>query len=178
MSSYDFVQYEQYEKMEMSLTNKPEKLMNNKLFKNYKFILENQDTAKLEGKALLPVYLEENISQKYYRKNPEKTKTYLLGNKKVNFGDYVDNNGISNYLNRLYENVDVYQNNISLLSNQFLSPIADMAPSFYRFYITDTVEKEGVKLDTVYHSVQRTLMIYFSKEPFSLPSMVIIQCKR
>ncbi len=146
VSSYDYVQYEQYEKMEMSLTNKPEKLMNNKLFKNYKFILENQDTAKLEGKALLPVYLEENISQKYYRKNPEKTKTYLLGNKKVNFGDYVDNNGISNYLNRLYENVDVYQNNISLLTNQFLSPIADMAPTFYRFYIRDTIEKEGVKL--------------------------------
>lgn len=146
ISSYNYVQYEQYEKMEMSLTNKPEKLMNNKLFKNYKFILENQDTSTLEGKALLPVYLEENLSQKYYRKNPEKTKTYLLGNKKVNFGDYVDNNGISTYLQRLYENVDVYQNNISLLSNQFLSPIADMAPTFYRFYIRDTVEKEGVKL--------------------------------
>lgn len=146
ISSYDFVQYEEYEKMEMSLTNKPEKLMNNKLFKNYRFILENQDTATLEGKALLPVYLEENLSQKYYRKNPEKTKTYILGNKKVNFGDYVDNKGISTYLQRLYENVDVYQNNISLLSNQFLSPIADMAPTFYRFYIRDTVEKEGVKL--------------------------------
>lgn len=146
ISSYNYVQYEQYEKMEMSLTNKPEKLMNNKLFKNYKFILENQDTTTLEGKALLPVYLEENLSQKYYRKNPEKTKTYVLGNKKVNFGDYVDNAGISTYLKRLYENVDVYQNNISLLSNQFLSPIADMAPTFYRFYIRDTVEKEGIKL--------------------------------
>ena len=145
-SSYDHVQYEQYEKMELSLTNKPEKLMNNRLFKNYRFILENQDTGKLEGKALLPVFLEETVSQKYYRKNPEKTKTYVLGNKRVNFGDYVDNNGISSYLNRLYENVNVYENNISLLSNQFLSPIADMAPTFYRFYIRDTVEKEGVKL--------------------------------
>jgi len=146
ISSYDYVQYEQYEKMEMSLTNKPEKLMNNKLFKNYRFILENLDTTKLEGKAVLPIYLQENISQKYYRKNPEKTKTYVLGNKKVNFGDYVDNNGISSYLNRLYEDIDVYQNNISLLTNQFLSPIADMAPTFYRFYIRDTIEKEGVKL--------------------------------
>ncbi|WP_018616453.1 DUF5686 and carboxypeptidase-like regulatory domain-containing protein [Segetibacter koreensis] len=146
LTSYDFVQYEQYEKMELSLTNKPEKLMNNKLFKNYRFILENQDTTKLEGKALLPVFLEETSSQKYFRKNPEKTKTYVLGNKRVNFGDYVDNKGISNYLNRLYENVDIYQNNISLLTNQFLSPISDMAPTFYRFYIRDTVEKEGVKL--------------------------------
>lgn len=146
ISSYDYVQYEQYEKMEMSLTNKPEKLMNNRLFKNYKFILENLDTATLEGKAVLPVYLEENISQKYYRKNPEKTKTYVLGNKKVNFGEYIDNNGVSTYLKRLYENVDIYQNNISLLTNQFFSPIADMAPTFYRFYIRDTVEREGVKL--------------------------------
>ena len=146
ISSYDYVQYEEYDKMKLSLTNKPEKLMNNKLFKNYKFILQNEDTTEMEGKALLPVYLEENVSQKYYRKNPEKTKTYQLGNKKVNFGDYVDNNGISTYLKRLYENVDVYQNNITLLTNQFLSPIADMAPTFYRFYIRDTVEKEGVKL--------------------------------
>src|SRR3954468_22254973 len=146
ISSYDLVQYEQYEKMEMSLTNKPEKLMNNRLLKNYGFILENEDTTKLEGKAVLPVYLEENIAQKYYRKNPEKTKTYELGNKKVNFGEYIDNNGVSTYLKRLYENVDIYQNNISLFTNQFLSPIADMAPTFYRFYIRDTIEKEGVKL--------------------------------
>ncbi len=146
VTANDYVQYEQYEKMELSLTNRPEKLLNNKLFKNFKFIFENQDTAKLEGKALLPVYLEEKLSKKYYRKDPEKTKTILLGDKQVNFGDYVDNNGIRTYLNRLYENVDIYQNNISLLTNQFLSPIADLAPTFYRFYITDTVELEGTKL--------------------------------
>lgn len=146
ITAYDYTEYEQYEKMELSLTNKPEKLANNKLFKSFSFILDNRDSTKVEGKALLPVYLEEKLSQKYYRKNPEKTKTYLLGDKQVNYGDYVDNNGIRTYLNRLYEDVDIYQNNISLLTNQFLSPIADMAPTFYRFYITDTVEQEGVKL--------------------------------
>lgn len=146
ITAYDYTEYEQYEKMELSLTNKPEKLANNKLFKSFSFILDNRDSTKIEGKALLPVYLEEKLSQKYYRKNPEKTKTYLLGDKQVNYGDYVDNNGIRTYLNRLYEDVDIYQNNISLLTNQFLSPIADMAPTFYRFYITDTVEQEGVKL--------------------------------
>ncbi|HEX8461013.1 MAG TPA: DUF5686 family protein, partial [Segetibacter sp.] len=146
VSAYDYVQYEQYEKMELSLTNKPEKLLNNKLLKNYKFVLENNDTTKIEGRSLLPVYLQEKLSQKYYRKNPAKTKIYELGEKSVNFGDYVDNPGISTYLKRLYEDVDIYQNNIFLFTNQFLSPIADMAPSFYRFYITDTVERAGVKL--------------------------------
>ncbi|MCW3109164.1 MAG: hypothetical protein JWQ09_3670, partial [Segetibacter sp.] len=97
-------------------------------------------------KALLPVYLEEKLSQKYYRKKPEKEKTYILGEKKVNYGDYIDQKGISSFLNRLYEDVDIYQNNIALLTNQFISPIADLAPTFYRFYITDTVENDGIKL--------------------------------
>ncbi|GEO09125.1 DUF5686 and carboxypeptidase-like regulatory domain-containing protein [Segetibacter aerophilus] len=146
ISSYDFVEYEQYEKMELSLTNKPEKLLKNKLVKNFTFVFDNVDTSKLEGKYLLPVYLAEKLSQKYYRKNPEKQKTYVLGEKQVNYGDFLDNNGIKSYLNRLYEDVDIYQNNIALLTNQFLSPIADLAPTFYRFYITDTVENDGIKL--------------------------------
>ena len=144
--NYDFVEYEQYEKMELSLTNKPEKLLKNKLLKNFTFVFDNVDTSKIEGKYLLPVYMTEKLSQKYYRKNPEKQKTYVLGEKQVNYGDFIDNNGIKSYLNRLYEDVDIYENNISLLTNQFLSPIADLSPTFYRFYITDTVANDGIKL--------------------------------
>ncbi|HEX8277821.1 MAG TPA: DUF5686 family protein, partial [Segetibacter sp.] len=90
--------------------------------------------------------MTEKLSQKYYRKNPEKQKTYVLGEKQVNYGDFIDNNGIKSYMNRLYEDVDIYENNISLLTNQFLSPIADLSPTFYRFYITDTVQNDGIKL--------------------------------
>lgn len=146
VSHYDYVEYEQYEKKELALTNKPEKMANSKLMKNFRFALENKDTTKLEGKALLPVFLQEKLSQKYYRKNPEKQKTYNLGEKQVNFGEFIDNNGVSTYLDRLYEDIDIYENNISVLTNEFLSPIADMAPAFYRFYITDTVENDGIQL--------------------------------
>jgi hypothetical protein len=110
---------------------------------------------------LLPVYLEEKLSQKYYRKNPEKQKTYVFAEKKVNYGDFIDNNGISSYLNRLYEDVDIYENNVSLLTNQFLSPIADMSPTFYRFYITDTVENDGIKLIRLNFSPKNTTDLLF-----------------
>jgi hypothetical protein len=146
ITAYDFVQYQQYEKLGLSLTNKPEKIMNNRLFKNYKFILENVDTTTLEGKALVPVYLEEKIAQNYYRKNPLKNKSYILASKKVNYGDLIDDKGITSYLKRLYADINIYDNNIVVLTSQFLSPIADMAPTFYRFFITDTVENDGIKL--------------------------------
>jgi hypothetical protein len=146
VSSYDYVQYQQYEKMELSLTNKPEKLLKNKLFKNFQFLLDNSDSSKIEGKALLPIYLEEKLSDKYFRKDPSKEKTYVLAQKKVNLGEFIDNDGISRYLNSMYADIDIYQNNIGILGNQFLSPIADGAPTFYRFYIRDTVEFDGIKL--------------------------------
>ncbi len=152
ITAYNYVAYEEYDKMELSLTNKPEKLLRNKLFQKYRFIIENQDTGKVPGKALLPFYLDETLSKKYFRKSPEKSKTYILGKKQVNFGEFVDNNGITKYLNSMYQDIDVYENNLTLLSNQFLSPIADLAPTFYMYFIKDTVELEGVKLARLYFS--------------------------
>lgn len=160
--SYNYVQYEQYEKMQVSISNVSDKLTNSRLLKNYKFLFENRDTTKLEGKALLPVYLEETLSQKYYRKKPEKTKTIVTGEKRVNFGEYVDNAGVSSYLNRLYMDVDIYDNDIPLFTYQFLSPIADLAPTFYMYYIRDTtVDANGHKLIKVYFTPRNTNDLLF-----------------
>ena len=152
ITSYDYVQYEQYEKLNLSLANKPEKLQKNLVFKNYKFIMENVDTVTLQGRSILPIYLEEKLTQKYLRKNPDAEKTYILGEKKVNYGDLFDQKGLTSFLNNLYQDVDIYDNNIMLLNQQFLSPIANIAPSFYRYYITDTIEIEGVKLARLYYT--------------------------
>ncbi len=146
ITSYDYVQYQQYEKLEVSITNKPDKISKNRLFKNYKFILDNVDTLSLEGKAMIPIYLTERISDEYYKKNPTKNKSYILAEKQVNYGEFLDNSGIKDYLNRLYSNINIYDNNISILTTQFLSPISDMAPTFYRFFIADTIENDGIKL--------------------------------
>ena len=148
---YDYVEYDQYEKMEVSLSNVSDKLTNAKLLKNYKFLFENRDTTKVEGKSLLPVYLEETLSKKYFRKKPEKTKTVVVGEKRVNFGEYIDNAGVSQYLNRLIMDVDIYDNDIPLFTFQFLSPIADLAPTFYMYYIRDTItDASGQKLIKLY----------------------------
>jgi len=150
ITAYDYVQYQQYEKLALSLTNKPEKLMNNRLFRKYKFVLENVDTTTLEGKSLLPIYIAEKLSERYLSKSPERDKLIVLGEKKVNYGDFLDNNGINQYLNRLYSDINIYDNNINILASQFLSPIADMGPSFYRYYIRDTVEINSIKLVKLY----------------------------
>ena len=159
---YDYVQYDEYEKMEVSVSNVSEKLTNSKLLKNYKFLFENRDTLKAEGKSLLPVYLQETLSKKYFRKKPEKEKTVVVGEKQVNYGDYIDNAGVSSYLNRLIMDVDIYDNDIPLFTYQFLSPIADLAPAFYMYYIRDTItDASGQKLIKLYFKTRNTNDLLF-----------------
>jgi len=141
-SHYDYVEYEQYEKLQVALSKISDKLSKSKLLKKYHFLFENIDSTKLEGKSLIPVYMEEKLSDVHYRKSPEKRKIVVLGDKRVDFGEFVDNRGVSTFLNRLYENIDIYNNNIPLFTNEFLSPIADIAPSLYRFFIRDTIRDE------------------------------------
>ncbi len=159
---YEYVEYDQYEKLEVSLSSVPEKLANNRMLRKYQFLFENVDSTKLQGKTLLPVYLEEKLAQKYYRKNPEKTKTIVRGEKRVNYGEYIDNDGVSSYLNRLIMDVDIYDNNIPLFTYQFLSPIADLAPTFYMYYIRDTITDEtGNKLIKMYFTPRNTNDLLF-----------------
>ena len=154
---YDYVEYEEYEKLQLSLSRISEKVGNLKLLKPFHFLLQNVDTTKIPGKSLIPVYLEERLSNNYFQKNPEKHKRIIEADKKVNYGEFIDSNGVSSYLNRLYEDVDIYDNNISLFTREFLSPIADMAPTFYMFFIRDTVtDASGKKLVKMYFTPRNT----------------------
>ncbi len=62
MKHYDFVSYQQYEKMQMAISSTPSAIKQNKLLKKYQFVLNNVDTTRFEGKAILPIYIEEKIA--------------------------------------------------------------------------------------------------------------------
>lgn len=150
MSSYQNAQYDKYEKMVASISNLSSRIHDKKLFQKYKFLLDNIDTTKFPGKGIVPLYLEELYSKNYYQKSPERERSIVLGQNKVDFGEFIDTKGVTAYLKRLYENVNIYDNNIMLFTNQFLSPIAGSAPTFYMYYIRDTIEMDGIKVVKLY----------------------------
>lgn len=147
VESYDYTEYRQYERMNFYLSNLSEKFKNKRIFKNYQFLFQQQDSAAIGGKNLLPIYMEEKLSDNYYRKVPFAKKQVIEANKQVKYDEnFVDNQGLSVYFNRMYQDIDIYDNNISILSNQLLSPIADHAPDFYKFFITDTLKDQSPQL--------------------------------
>lgn len=145
LKGQEYVEYEQYEKISLGLSNLSPKFVNKKIFKNYQFLFQKESDTT--SSYVMPAFIEEKVSKIYYRNDPRKTKQYVLAQQKAEFDPkFVDNKGLSNYFNKLYDKIDIYDNNITLLTNQFLSPIANSAPTFYRFYITDTVKLEQDKL--------------------------------
>ncbi|HEY4325780.1 MAG TPA: DUF5686 family protein [Mucilaginibacter sp.] len=147
LENYDYAEYHQYERMNFYLSNLSEKFKNKRIFKNYQFMFREQDSTEIGGKNLLPIYMEEKLSQNYFRKSPYTKKQIIEANKQVKYDEsFIDNRGLSSYFNRLYQDIDIYNNNISLLTNQLLSPIADLSPEFYKFFITDTIKDQSPQL--------------------------------
>ncbi|WP_293300281.1 DUF5686 and carboxypeptidase-like regulatory domain-containing protein [Pedobacter sp. UBA4863] len=139
--AYETVQYKEYEKMLFSMSNVSEKFKNKRIFRNYQFLFQEQDSTKIGGKNLLPIYIQEKLADQYLSFSPDKSKTIVLAEKQVEFDNrFIDNEGMKAYFDRMYQNINIYDNNISVMSNEFLSPIANSAPNFYKFFITDTVK--------------------------------------
>jgi len=149
-SAPEFSSNQEYEKIRLLLDRIPRLIADDRILKKYHFLFENRDTTLMPGKSLVPVYIEEVLSDNYYRKHPERTKKVVLGRKAVDFGEYVDMKGISQFINRLYENINIYDNTIDLFATQFISPISDIAPAFYMFFIRDTTIEEGQRIVRMY----------------------------
>ncbi|MDP4267619.1 MAG: DUF5686 family protein, partial [Bacteroidota bacterium] len=161
MEEQNYMEYEKYEKILFALSNLNEKFKQKRYLRKFQFIFNNIDTTKLRGKEILPFYMKESISDFYYRKNPKATKEIVKANKMVNFEGYIDKQGLEEYLKYLYQHINIYDNNITLLTNQFLSPIAGTAPIFYKYFINDTIYVDSVKCVKVFFSPRNKMDLMF-----------------
>ncbi|MBP1665435.1 MAG: hypothetical protein H6Q23_295, partial [Bacteroidetes bacterium] len=143
--SFGFLEYEKYEKTLLALSNISDSLKQAKAFEKYKFIFENTDTTRRISNNVLPIFIQETVSDYYYRKEPEATKEIILATKTVNLQEYLDNKGVVANLDHLFQNIKIYDNEILFMTNRFLSPLARSAPAFYRYYITDTLLVKDIR---------------------------------
>jgi len=136
---YNYIEYREYDKLQFALSNLSPSISEKKYLRKYAFLLKNRDSLTVPGISLTPFFLDEKLSQYYYRKNPENERSVLLGEKKTDLGSFIDTDGFGDYIKNMYAKVDIYDNDIFLVTKNFLSPISDNSPNFYKFFITDTI---------------------------------------
>jgi hypothetical protein len=147
---FDYYSYQKYEKVDFAINNVTEKMRNNLLFRNMKFVFDHVDTNKASSKLNLPFFLRESISDLYYRKKPKASKEYLLAERNSNINNILDDEGINNYISDMYQDVSFYNNSVNLLTVQFISPLSPIGPTIYRYYIQDTVVLKGTSCAHIY----------------------------
>ena len=127
-------QYEVYNKLELDFNKIPQKAFKSQLFlKDFSFIQDFIDTTS-EDKPFLPMFLTETISDFYYQHKPKRTHEIIKGTRMSGY----ENKSVQKLLGGMYQNINVYDNSIPIFSVMFVSPLADNAPNYYNFTITDT----------------------------------------
>lgn len=135
----DCYQYEAYNKLEFDLNNISEDFQKRKVMKPVSFIFDRIDSTNPTEKPHLPMFFSESVSDFYYRKDP-KTKKEIIKGSKVSG---VEDASISQFTGEMYQDVNIYDNNIILFGKHFVSPISTNGLLFYKYFLVDSMNVDG-----------------------------------
>lgn len=129
----DSYEYEVYNKVQLDVNNIGEKFTERDVVKRLDLVMNYLDSAE-NGTTYLPVILSETVSDFYFKNNPKKKKEVI----KATQTSGVDNLQFNQFLGDMYLDVNIYENYITLFNKDFISPTANFARTFYRFYLEDS----------------------------------------
>ena len=146
LDNRDYYQYNKYQKLTLALNDiTPEKLEDPKM-KKKPWLKDQVEKCEYNGKLILPISVDETVTQKIYRKHPHSEKNIVKGQNSTGVNDLFQTGDILNtVLKDVFSDVNIYDDQIRLLQYPFTSPIGKDAVAFYRFYIMDTLYVERDK---------------------------------
>lgn len=144
IESKDEYSVERYEKLAMSLDNFNPNFEKNKFMKKLDFIKNYIDTSEFSGKPILTLSVRETLSDIYYRKSPRTQKVIVKAKQTEGIDQTADEGGITSNLEEIFKGINLFDNDINILLNRFVSPLSStLAVSYYKYYIMDTLDLSG-----------------------------------
>lgn len=141
----DYVSRERYETYVVALDNFTDEKQQQALYRKFPFLSEYVDTSKVSGKPILNVSTRELAATDYYQKRPSREKQKVHGRDWVGIEDFLPDEEVRAALEATLRDVDLFNEKVIILRNEFVSPFADYATAYYKFYLQDTIDVEGEK---------------------------------
>lgn len=139
---HPYYNHMKYERITLAINNF-EHNDSDALIRKFPFLLEHTDTSEVSGRPVLPLSVRETFSRYDFRRSPRSEKTTVLGRRSEGIDEMVDKRSMQTFMEDVLRDVDLYDNDINLLQNRFVSPLSRIGVDFYKFYLTDTVEVDG-----------------------------------
>lgn len=138
----EYFSRERHEKLNLALSNfNPEN--DNHFGKKFGFLEQYIDTSQISGEPILHISARELIATDYYKKSPERERQHVKGRRRNGIDDMFSTGEIEALYEEVFKDVDIFQDNISIFSSKFVSPISKLGPTFYKYYIMDTISING-----------------------------------
>lgn len=143
LENRDFYQYNKYQKITLAVNDITPSMMEDQKYKNADWLKNQVEVCSYTQKLILPVQVDETVTQTLYRKHPRRQQNIVIGQQSKGVSEFFQTGDILNtVLQDVFTDVNIYDDQIRLLQHPFTSPIGRGAISFYRFYIEDTTYVE------------------------------------
>ena len=141
--SRDYYSYDHYQRMVFAVNEyTPKERKEGDKPGKFDFVREFIDTLEA-GTTILPVSERERMERVFYRRDPKTERRLLVGSKAAGVDEVFSREGIQQFLSEAFREVDIFQNNIPLFLQRFVSPLSTLGPAFYKYYLLDTVQVAG-----------------------------------
>ena len=131
-----------FEKLNMCLDQFHPDFEKHLFWKHFPFVEKYIDQAEFDHAEILHFSIHERMSSQDYVFGS--MRTLVTANRADGVDVNLSQEGLNDDLDELFPAVDIFSNEIALMSVRFVSPLSSLlATTFYQYYITDTVEVEG-----------------------------------
>ena len=141
---HQYYNYHKYEKVSFGLNNFNTSSNKNLIAQNFKFLKEYVDTSDITGKMILPLSIQEKVSEEHYRKSPPTHREVVMATNHAGIDDQYDVESMKRFIDDVFREMDIFSNDITFMQNRFVSPLSNIGTDFYKFYL-DTVMVDGVQ---------------------------------
>ena len=149
LANNDYYRYNKYERLTVAVNDLTPDQMERPPFSTKPWLLDQVEVSPYTNKLVLPVSVDETVSQKFYRRSPHDEKNVIQGQTSTGLNDYFQTGDIINTVVKdIFTNVDLYQDDVRILQRPFTSPMSEAGIGFYRFYIEDTL---AIGMDSCIH---------------------------
>ncbi len=139
----DFYVRDRHDKSILAINNFTEEQQQKWLYRRFDFLKDYVDTSSVTGRPVLPVSVRERLATDLYRKSPQTAKTYIKARQQNGIDDLLPKESLEMMLSEIFKDVNIYQADIPLFTNRFVSPLSSMGPTFYKYYLGDTIQVKG-----------------------------------
>ncbi|TAF73695.1 MAG: carboxypeptidase-like regulatory domain-containing protein [Bacteroidetes bacterium] len=136
LASYE---YESYIKSQIDIDNITQKMRKNVVMRKVLAAIDSmKKVTNDEGKPIIPIYINETMSNVYVRNEPVRRKEKVIANKITGVLDESNSQFISQITGSTFTEFNFYENWMRFMGKDFVSPIAESWKGYYDYYLEDT----------------------------------------